>query len=45
MWACYKGKNLVVQELVERGANFNIKAEVSPKTKIYIIHKFYYLKW
>lgn len=29
MWASYKGRYLVVQELLERGANCNIKAEVS----------------
>lgn len=27
-WACYKGKTEIVQELVERGANPNMKGEV-----------------
>ena len=28
MWACYKGREDVVSELLERGANVNVKAEV-----------------
>lgn len=28
MWACYKGHSLVASELLERGANPNIKADV-----------------
>lgn len=29
MWACYKGRDLVVSELLERGANPNVKVDVS----------------
>ncbi|KAK3576078.1 hypothetical protein CHS0354_014082 [Potamilus streckersoni] len=29
MWACYKGRENVVHELLDRGANPNVKAEIS----------------
>lgn len=29
MWASYKGRIIIVQELLDRGANPNTKAEVS----------------
>lgn len=39
MWASYKGRYLVVQELLERGANCNTKAEVM-KGNMLLISKY-----
>lgn len=35
MWAAYKGRTMVVQELLDRGANPNVKAEVSMSFTMY----------
>ena len=43
MWACYKGHTLVASELLDRGANPNIKADVSRSIKcVYIVNMLFH---